>query len=376
MKGIQYRHISFTDVKERARQDRRNIMRMISGVLDEGIFLHGAQNSRLEEKLCSFLGGGYIKTVASGHDTLLLALQSLHLSPRDEVIFPVNSYPTAFPVALSGARPVPVDVDENGQINPKEVEKKITNRTKAIIAVHLYGLVGDIEKIRALTRKNKLVLIEDCAQSLGACFKGRTVGTWGDISCFSFYPTKNAGTIGDGGAIWTRNTKYHQFFTQARSYGEKIRYKSLFISGHSRLPEAQAGVISLYLARFGRELEKKKKIALMYYQAFRRKKLLSYMTFLSTSTQSTPSYHLMVVRAQKRDKLQAFLKKYHIESLIHYPYPVHLVPAFSHLGFKKGDFPCAEGLAKEIISLPFHAFLRRHDIEYIADIIRVFYEKT
>lgn len=364
--------ISFNHIALHAQRHSVEITEKISDIIQSGVFINGKENATLERNLSQLLGG-YVATTASGNDALFLALLSLHLSHQDEVIFPVNAYPTAFPIGLSGAKMVPVDVDENGQLDSREVMKKINKNTKAIVLVHLYGLVGDLEVIRSLAKKHYIVFIEDCAQAFGTLYNGKFVGTLGDIACFSFYPSKNLGTLGDGGALWTRHKSYYEYVIRARSYGEKNKYNSFFLSGHSRLPEIQAGILNIYSRDIEADFEKRKRAAHQYKKRFEKEKLFSKVRVLASHPQSVPVQHLFVIEAKKRNRLRIYLGKKRIPTLIHYPRPIHLVPAFSPLAYKKGDFPVAEHLSRRMISLPFHPYLSETDIDYIVRAIKEFY---
>lgn len=360
----------FNQTATQARKHKIKLSKIFNTVLESGVFLAGKQNQILEKKLKKNLGKGFITTTASGHDSIVLALKALNLSNDDEIIFPVNSYPTAFAVTQSGAKMVLVDVDENGQLDPKEVEKKITKYTKVIVIVHLYGLVGDMQKISSIAKKYNLFLVEDAAQSFGSEFRNRLTGTLGDIGCFSFYPTKNLGTLGDGGAIWTKHKRFYNFFQKAKSYGEKKRYFSEFVSGHSRIPEIQAAVLNHYLTMFDANKKQRQTFTRLYLKYL---KGINKIRTLLSNEESKPVQHLFVIEVEKRDQLRKFLTTQKIPTSIHYPYPIHLLPAFSGLQYKKGDFPVAERLSKRIISLPFHQYLKEADIAYIANKMKEFY---
>lgn len=368
MKGLSFNSVSF-----KARKNKKEIIQIISNVIDSGIFLNGQQEKKLIDKLQNYFGNGLIITTASGHDSLFIALSCLNLKNDDEVIFPVNAYPTAFPIALSKVRPVPADVDENGQLDANMLVKKITKKTKVIVLVHLYGLVGNLKEIIKISKRNKIILIEDCAQAFGSKYMNKYVGTLGDIGCFSFYPTKNLGTLGDGGAIWTKNKKFYQHFLKAKMYGEKNRYESEFAAAHSRMPEMQAAVLNTYLRTVKTDIIKRKIIYQYYKQRFYKEKLLRFIRLLETDHRSEAAVHQLVVEAKKRDALKMFLSKINIQSLVHYPKPIHLVPAFHNLKFKRGDFPLAERLSKNILSLPFHQYLTEKQVDHIIKAIKKFY---
>ncbi len=367
--------IRFNHTSVQSKQYKSKILKRFSRVVESGIFLNGPEVTLLEQKLSSYFGK-YTLSCASGHDALLLALNSLKLSPEDEVIYPVNSYPTAFPVHLAGVKGVPVDVDENGQIDPVDLGKRITKKTKAVIIVHLYGLVGRLSELILLLRKKKIFIIEDCAQAFGTIYKGKLVGTFGDIGCFSFYPTKNIGTLGDGGAICTKHSQIYKYLLSARAYGAKVRYNSDFISGHSRIPELQAGVLNIYLENSKKEFDKRKELYKIYEKKFAKVYLGNNISFFNSNPQSDPVIHLLTIKVKNRNKLMKHLSQLGIESHIHYPHPVHTVAAFSFLKLKKGAFPVAEKLSEQIVSLPFHQYLKNSEIEYIVDAIRSYYEKN
>lgn len=373
MKNSSITPFYFNHVILNSRKKRRERIRLTTEVIRSGIFFNGQQTKTLTQTLQKFLGSGYVTVCASGHDALSISLSSLNLKGDDEIIFPVNAYPTAFPVCLSKGKPVPVDVDENGQIDPEEIAKKINAKTKAIIVVHLYGLVGKIEQIKKIINRKNILIIEDCAQSFGTLYNDAPVGTIGDISCFSFYPTKNLATLGDGGALWTKNKELHKYFLKAKSYGEKKRYWSEFVSFHSRIPELQAGILNLYFRWMDEDLRKRRKLEIYYRKMIKALKLDAFFRALTSHPMSNPALHLFVVEAKKRNKLKEYLKSHSIPTLIHYPYPIHLLPAFSHLGYNKGDFPIAERLSKNIISLPFSPALSKKKIKHILKIVQKFY---
>lgn len=366
---IFFNHAKLAGGRHRARR-----ISIFSQILKKGVFFSGNQVHRLIKNLYSWLDkGGFVITVASGHDAILLSLQSLKLKTNDEVIFPVNSYPTAFPIVLAGVKAVPADVDENGQMDIDVMKKQITENTRAVVLVHLYGNTTDIESIANYLLDKNIFLIEDAAQAFGTRFNGKPVGTFGDIGCFSFYPTKNLGTVGDGGAIWTKHKYIYDYILKAKSYGEGIRYFSEFVSGHSRIPELQAGILNLYFSNLEKDFIKRKNVRSYYLQRINNLKLLSFIRFLGSNLHSDPTPHLFVIDVPNRDSLKKFLKRYDIESHVHYPTPVHLVPAFSFLGYKKGDFPIAEKLSERILSLPFHQGLSRKAIDHILCAVREFY---
>ena len=365
------KNIDFNDVFLKAKKYSDKILKAVSKVIESKNYLSGKENRILENNLKKYLKGGNVVTVASGHDALFMAISAFNLSKNDEIIFPANSYPTAFPISLTKAKLVLCDVDNNGLIDIKQIADKITKNTRAIIAVHLYGLVCNIDEINRLVKGKNIILIEDCAQAFGAKYNNKPVGSLCDIGCFSFYPTKNLGTLGDGGAIWTKNNSYYQYFLEAKAYGEKSRYNSLFTSGHSRLPEIQASILNIYFKNIKKELNYRIELAEYFNKRINEEKLANYVRSLNNNHELP--LHLFVVEAKKRNELQKYLKGKGIPTLIHYPYPIHLVPAFSYLGYKSGDFPIAEKLAKNILSLPFHPMMTKKQIDFIVVTIHKFY---
>lgn len=367
--------MEFNDLNIRSRKCRKEIKNLIDQVIDSNRCLEGLENEKLEKNLKYFLKGRYVRTVASGHDAILLSLLFLKLTNKDEVIFPANAYPTIFPIAQSGAKPVPCDVDENGLIDPIEITKKLTQNTRVVIITHLYGLVCDIDQIKKTIAHKNIALIEDCAQAFGSKYKDKPVGTLGDIGCFSFYPTKNLGTLGDGGAVWTKNKKAYDFINMAKSYGEIKRYYSYFPSGHSRMPEIQAGILNIFLKNIKENFSKRKQLTKYYLKKINDLKLKPYIRALYPIKNSivSPIQHLFVITAKKRNQLKKYLNKNGVKCLIHYPFPIHLTPAFKYLGYKNGQFPISEKLSKNILSLPFHQYMSKEQINHIFSAIHSFY---
>ncbi len=365
--------IVFNEAALKPQHYKKELIKAFASVIDSGIFLHGSQNALLLKNLQHYLKNPFVTLTSSGHSALQSALTSLFLKPTDEVIFPVNSYPTAFPIALSQAKPVPVDVDQNGLIDPQEVAKKINRKTRAVVAVHLYGLSADIGTLKKIIAKRNIVLVEDCAQAFGTKYKERLVGSFGDFSCFSFYPTKNLATLGDGGALCTKKKKQYGFFQRLISYGENLQHQSEFVAGHSRLPELQAAVLNVYLKSIDKEIELKKAVCEEYFQYIKYFKLEPFVRPLFHKKNSSPNLHLFAVEAKKRDKLKEYLMKKAIETSIHYPLPIHLVPAFSYLKHRRGSFPVAERLSRNILSFPFHSYITKNHVRYIIEAVKEFY---
>ena len=290
--------IYFNETYLRTHVNKDKLITRIKSAIESGIFLNGKENVLLEKTLSNQLGIQYVHTVASGHDALLLCLFALKLSITDEVIVPANAYPTAFPASLSGAKLILCDVDNDGQMSLESLKKEVSQNTKVIILVHMYGQVGDIERIIEYAKEKNIILVEDCAQAYGTTFNNKHVGTLGDIGCFSFYPTKNLGALGDGGAIVTNNKDYSDNIQMLKSYGEKSRYASLIIAGHSRLPEIQAGALNIYLEDQESSSKKRKRLFLYYFHQI-KKTGTPVRPFLS-HPDSDPVPHLFVIEVKKK----------------------------------------------------------------------------
>jgi len=348
----------------------------IKETLHKGVFILGEKVGQFEETFAKYLGISYGVGVASGTDALSLALLAIGVGPGDKVVIPANAYPIAFAVTSIGAIPRLVDIDAaTYNMDPAKLPSAICAKTKAIIAVHLYGQPADMKKIMETGRKYRLPVIEDCAQAHGATLSGRKVGSIGDLGCFSFYPTKNLGGFGDGGMVVSNDKKLADKVRLLRMYGERKRYDSILLGRNSRLDELQAAILLVKLKYLDKWNERRREIAGKY---------LSYLgdpsTSLGTSLRlpaekadSKHVYHLFVVRAKKRDELKEYLLKKGIQTAIHYPIPIHLAPSFSSLGYKKGDFPESEKASEEILSLPMFPELSYGEVERIVEEIGKFY---
>ncbi|MFH0749483.1 MAG: DegT/DnrJ/EryC1/StrS family aminotransferase [Candidatus Gottesmanbacteria bacterium] len=344
----------------------------IQTVLSRGNFILGEEVDAFEKEFASYIGVTYAIGVASGTDALTLAIRALGLSTGDEVLLPVNSYPTFFGVAMAGVFVRFVDCDESGNISVTDLVKRITKKTKAIIVVHLYGNPADLIGIKSLLKKlhrTDIKIIEDCAQAHGAMIGSKKVGAFGDIACFSFYPSKNLGAYGDGGMILTKRKKIADHIRALRMYGEMKRYESTELSGVSRLDELHAVVLRVKLRHLDVWNKKRKKIAQLYTN------VLSSIDGLTVLPYELGScHHLFIIRTKRRDALKTYLEQHGIGCAIHYPIPLHLVWTCKAYGYHQGDFPVAEQLSKEILSLPIYPELQLSTVRSIATSIRSFYQ--
>jgi dTDP-4-amino-4,6-dideoxygalactose transaminase len=342
----------------------------IARVMESGRYILGQEVAALEEEFAAYIGVRFGIGVGSGTDALQLALRACEIGEGDEVITVSHTaVATAVAIELCNARPVLVDIDPSTfMIDPDQIERVITPRTKAIIPVHLYGHVAEMPSILSIAHSHGLRVIEDCAQSHGAAYAERKSGGWGDIAAFSFYPTKNLGAFGDGGMVLTNSLELAERVRLLREYGWRQRYISEISGLNSRLDELQAAILRVklkYLDEWNRE---------------RRKKASIYTKLLEDSEIVCPAekepfghvYHLYVIRTKRRDSLQAFLKERGIITHIHYPIPIHLQHAYKHLGYHRGDLPSTEKCSQEVLSLPFFPEMAESQIEEVANQIRYF----
>lgn len=338
-------------------------------VLRSGWYVLGKEVAAFEEEFAAYTGAKYCVGLASGLDALWLAFRILNIKEGDEVIVQGNTYiASVMGITINGATPVFVEPDDYYQINPAKIEEKITDRTKAVLAVHLYGQASDMAPVVELCKKYKLRLVEDCAQSHGACFNGKMTGTFGDIGCFSFYPSKNLGAFGDGGAIVTDDEQIAKDMKVYRNYGSEKRYYNKVVGTNSRLDEIQAGLLRVRLSHLDDLTEEKRRIAARYFKELHNDKILL-PRFIEGSTHV---YHQFVIRCKERDELIAYLDEKEIGTIIHYPIPPHLAEAYCYLGFKEGDFPMTERLAKEVLSIPMYNGMTEEEQTYIIDAINGF----
>jgi len=367
--------IPFVDLKIQYRLLKKSIDRAIADVIASSQFIGGTQVESFEQEFGKYLGITHCISVNSGTDALILGLRALGLRPGDEVIIPVNTFiATALGATENNLKPVFVDIDpDDDYISLNDLKNKITGKTKAIIVVHLYGQpekLNEIHKI-ILDSGNSIYLIEDASQAHGAEYSGNKVGTFGIFSAFSFYPGKNLGAYGDGGAIVTNNDSLAQKYRLLREYGQKVKYFHDSRGINSRLDAIQAAILRVKLAKLDYWNEQRRTIASEY-----NKKLYHLADYVKTPTEYPDRksvYHLYVIKAIKRDKLLHFLKTRGIQTLIHYPKPLHLQCAFSYLKYQKGDFPYAEKFSDQIVSLPIYPGLTSSQIDYVTSTIHQFY---
>ena len=351
---------------------RKEIRAGINEILDEQRLILGKYCSQLEKQISDYAGVPYAISCANGSDALILALMALDIKAGDEVITtPYTFFSTSSSVAILGGKPVFVDIDEASMnIDPTLIEKAITPRTKAITIVHLFGKVCDMDRICAIAQKHNLYLIEDCAQSLGSRRNGIMSGAFGDIAATSFYPTKNLGGIGEGGMVYTKRTDLGEKVKKLRVHGMGNQYFHEMIGLNSRLDEIKACALAVKFPHLESWNTKRKTNAAYYSKQFRKLPLM--LPVIEDNTSHI--FHHYVIRTERRDELQNFLKERGVATGVYYPLPLHLQPCFTYLGYKEGDFPIAERSAKTSLALPIYPELKNAERAYVAQCVREFFK--
>ena len=287
----------------------------------------------------------------------------------DEVLVQGNTYiASVMGITINGATPIFVEPDEYYNIDVTKLEEKITEKTKAILVVHLYGQASGMDEVVRICKKHNLKLVEDCAQSHGACFDGQMTGTFGDVGCFSFYPSKNIGAFGDGGGVIVKDAGLAEDFRVYRNYGSEKRYYNKVVGANSRLDELQAGLLRVRLRHVEECEEERRQIAARYLAEIQNDKLI----LPGVQEGATAVWHQFVVRSEQRDELKKYLEEKEIGTIIHYPIPPHLSEAYQYLGYKKGDFPITEQYASQVLSLPMYNGMTEEEQSYVIDAINAF----
>ena len=338
-------------------------------VLRSGWYVLGPEVKAFEEEFAAYTGAKYCVGLASGLDALWLAFKVLGIGEGDEVIVQANTYiASVMGITINGATPVFVEPDEYFNIDVDKIESLITSRTKAILVVHLYGQASRMDKVVALCRKYNLKLVEDCAQSHGACFEDKMTGTFGDIGCFSFYPSKNLGAFGDAGAIVTDDEEIAKAMRMYRNYGSEKRYYNKVVGANSRLDELQAGLLRVKLAHLQELTQEREALANTYLSKIKNDKI----TLPCIRENCSHVWHQFVIQCKNRDELIKYLEERGIGSIIHYPIPPHLSEAYEYLGCKKGDYPITEAYADTILSLPMYNGMTAEEIAKVIQALNDF----
>lgn len=338
-------------------------------VLRSGWYVLGKEVASFEEEFAAYTGARYCAGLASGLDALYLAFRALGIGKGDEVLVQGNTYiASVMGITMNGATPVIIEPDEYHQIDADRLEEAITDKTKAILVVHLYGEAARMDRIVEICKKHNLRLVEDCAQSHGATFNGRMTGTFGDVGCFSFYPSKNIGAFGDGGAIVTDNEEICKKIKMLRNYGSEVRYYFKEVGVNSRLDEIQAGLLRVRLSHAD-ELEKERvKLAERYTGGITN----PLIELPKNREGATCVWHQYVLRCKTRDDLKEYLDKNGVATIIHYPIPPHLSECYKDFGWKEGDFPFTEQLAHEVISIPMYNGMTEEEQEYVIKVLNAY----
>ncbi len=364
-------NVPFLDLKAQYKQIEQDVLPMMSKAMANGAFVGGPQVSDFETEFAEFCDSKYCVGLNSGTDALRFALMATGVGSGNEVITVPNTFiATTEAISQVGATPVFVDIyPDTCNMDVSRIEGKITEKTKAIIPVHLYGQPADIEPILEIAQKHGIHVIEDACQAHGALYKGRKAGSMGAVGCFSFYPGKNLGAYGEGGAIVTQNENIANKIQMIRDHGQEKKYFHQMEGYNGRLDAIQAGVLRIKLKRLDNWNQSRRENAAHYNEVLSE---IAGVTIPVEADFARSVYHLYVILVDKREKLQDFLNSKDIATGLHYPLPLHLQQAYAHLGYKEGDFPVTEEVAGRLLSLPMFPELTREQIEYVASSIREF----
>ncbi len=333
-------------------------------------YIEGVEDEKFEKVFAEYCNSKYCVGVGNGLDALFLALKALNVKDGDEVIVPSNTYiATALAVTYVGATPVFVEPDiRTFNIDPAKIEKAITEKTKAIMPVHLYGQACDMEPIMKIAKKYNLLVVEDCAQAHGATYKGKVVGSFGDVAGFSFYPGKNLGALGDAGAIVTNNEELAKKVRALGNYGSDYKYHHVYQGNNSRLDELQAAFLAAKLPLLEKVNDNRRSIANKYLAGINNPKVI--LPFVPDY--AVPVWHIFGIRCKRRTELENFLNDAGIGTNKHYPIPMHLQDCYKDLGFKEGDFPIAEEISSSELSIPMYYGMTDDEVQYVIDKVNEF----
>ncbi len=338
-------------------------------VLRSGWYILGNEVKSFESEFASYVGSKHCVGLASGLDALWIAFRILGIGKGDEVIVQGNTYiASVMGITMNGATPVFVEPDEYFNIDASKIEEKITDKTKAVLVVHLYGQASNMGPIVELCKKHNLRLVEDCAQAHGAKFDGQQIGTFGDIGCFSFYPSKNLGAFGDAGAITTNDDKIAEDVRIFRNYGSEKRYYNKVVGANSRLDEIQAGFLRVRLGHLDELAEEKKNICERYLNELHNDKI----ELPKIREGATHIWHQFVIKSDYRDELMKYLDDNGVGTIIHYPIPPHLSEAYQYLGLKEGSLPITENYAKTVLSIPLYNGMTKEEQDLVIEAINKF----
>lgn len=363
-------NINYLDFSREYKLRGKDYVDATKRVLISGHYVLGPETKKFESDFAHFCGMEYCVGVGNGLEAIEIALRALGVGKNDEVITtPISAVATTLAIIAVGAIPVFVDIKEDGQIDENLIEGAITKKTKAILPVHLYGQPARVDIISKICKKHNLFLVEDCAQAHGTKLRGKRVGTFGDIACYSFYPTKNLGAIGDGGAIVTNKNELFSVCSQLRDYGQESKYVHSIFGLNSRLDELQSAILKEKLKHLDADNNRRRLIAGEYVKDLSR--VINLRMILPEKIEDSV-FHLFVVKTKKRDELKDFLYKSGIQSLVHYPITIPDQPLFENK-YKNLKIPVARRFVKEVLSLPCYPFLKNSEVKYVTEKITKFF---
>ncbi|MGH7953886.1 MAG: DegT/DnrJ/EryC1/StrS family aminotransferase [Limisphaerales bacterium] len=364
--------IPYLDLAAQIRGVRKEIDAAIARAIDHCAFCLGPDVVQFENDFAAFCGAEHCVGFNSGTSALHVAMLLLGVKPGDEVVTtPFTFVATSWAISYAGAKPVYVDIeDATMNLDPKLLERAITPRTKAVVPVHLYGQPFDVDAILEICRRHKLPLVEDACQSHGAKYKNKIVGTFGDISAFSFYPGKNLGACGEGGALVTNDSAFAARAKSLREHGSTVRYYHDEIGFNYRMEGIQGAVLGVKLKHLEKWTDERRRVAHRYHELLKDTPLL--LPLEASYAQS--AWHLYVVRHPRRDDLKKYLEENGVGCALHYPVPLHLQKCYANLGYKAGDFPVAEKAARECLSLPIFPELTEEQIQRVVEVIKSFFK--
>ncbi len=366
------RQVPITDLGLEYDLIKKELTPLLDRILKSGAYVLGPELVRFEKDLAFYLNIKHAVGLNSGTDAVLLALRALDIGAGDEVLVPAMSFfASVEPIIQLGAKPVFVDIDPKSYaIDAAAAGEKVTAKTKAIIAVHLYGQPADMKALSAIAKARNIALIEDMAQSIGASFDGKKVGGWGDIACLSFYPTKNLGACGDAGAVLTSSDALAERVRSLRNHGAKVKYHHEEVAYNSRLDEIQAAILRLKLPHLDSWNEKRRTFAKQYSELLRGLPIV----LPAELPDRQHIFHLYSILSEQREELKSFLENEGISTGLHYPIALHLLPALKYLGHRENDFPQSERLASQTLSLPLFPMMTAEDVWYVSDAVRRFFK--
>mgnify|MGYP006093675891 CR=1 FL=1 len=365
--------IEIIDLKKRYKEERTDLLKIIDSVLSKGHLVMTEEVKEFEQKVCEYTGSKYCVSLNSGTDALMMALWASGVKKGDEVITtPKTFIATIGAIVHVGAKPILVDVDEDLNMNADLIEKKITNKTKAIMPVHWTGRMCNMQKIKMISKKYGIDIIEDAAQGMGSYYKKKHAGTFSKVAAFSCHPLKNLNALGDSGFVITDDQSIYQKILLNKNHGLVARDEINSFGLNSRLDSINAKVLTYRLKKLKNLIKKRKKNINLYKKYIKTSKL----SIISENSDSVSSHVIFNVLCENRDELKNYLEKNSIQSLIYYGTPVHLHKPMKKFGYKKGDFPVAENLCKKILALPHNQYIKEKEIEYISNKINEFYKKN